>query len=322
LKRNCLIKSAFPQTKTTQRNFGTLNLDIKRRLSFGKVRGKFTGKELDPETGLYYFGARYLDPKTSRWLSGDPAVGEYVPSAPVNDEAKKRNGNLPGQGGVFNYVNLHVYHYAGNNPVKYRDPDGMYIEVTANEDGTYTVTGGTQNRDRNIYIMKDGERTGEILGQTFTKYSFFDEKGNVVAGAVINPNDSSGQDFIDDIKSNTPTLIQYIPNAVNREEYDFKSKGGNDPTNHYRGMPIKDAKGNTVYGTARDVGNYVAGYVAGRNGLNFILTRAGLDAYNTLKNGNGIWTPEPMVSRSAQDAGYYAGTRQLLGTLRPLTPIR
>jgi hypothetical protein len=27
-------------------------------------------------------------------------------------------------GGVFNYVNLHVYHYAGNNPVKYVDPDG------------------------------------------------------------------------------------------------------------------------------------------------------------------------------------------------------
>jgi hypothetical protein len=25
---------------------------------------------------------------------------------------------------VFNYVNLHVYHYAGNNPVKYVDPDG------------------------------------------------------------------------------------------------------------------------------------------------------------------------------------------------------
>jgi len=27
-------------------------------------------------------------------------------------------------GGVFNYANLHVYHYAGNNPVKYVDPDG------------------------------------------------------------------------------------------------------------------------------------------------------------------------------------------------------
>jgi RHS repeat-associated protein len=85
---------------------------------------RFTGKERDSETGLYYYGARYLDPKTGRWLSTDPAVGDYIPGAPIDDDAKKRNGNLPGMGGVFNYVNLHLYHYAGNNPVKYTDPDG------------------------------------------------------------------------------------------------------------------------------------------------------------------------------------------------------
>ncbi len=88
---------------------------------------RFTGKEYDDETGLYYYGARYLDPKYSRWLSSDPAMGEYIPQAPINDEAKKKNQNLLGQGGVFNTVNLHLYHYAGNNPVKYVDPDGRTI---------------------------------------------------------------------------------------------------------------------------------------------------------------------------------------------------
>ena len=77
------------------------------------------------ETGVNYYGARYLDPKYSRWLSGDPALGDYIPKAPIDDEAKKHNENLPGMGGVFNVVNLHLYHYAGNNPVKYTDPMGM-----------------------------------------------------------------------------------------------------------------------------------------------------------------------------------------------------
>jgi hypothetical protein len=63
------------------------------------------------------------------WLSADPAMGEYVPLAPINDDAKQHNKELPGMGGVYNYVNLHAYHYAGNNPVKLTDPDGkIFVE--------------------------------------------------------------------------------------------------------------------------------------------------------------------------------------------------
>ena len=124
---NRLTLSTSPQTQHTKNLYRIANLALRQRRLHGKPRLHNTGKESDSETGLYYFGARYLDPKTGRWLSGDPALGEYLPSAPVSEEARKRNGNLPGMGGVFNYVNLHVYHYAGNNPVKYVDPDGMFL---------------------------------------------------------------------------------------------------------------------------------------------------------------------------------------------------
>ena len=38
---------------------------------------KFNGKELDEETGLYYYGARYMNPVTSIWYGVDPLAEKY-----------------------------------------------------------------------------------------------------------------------------------------------------------------------------------------------------------------------------------------------------
>ena len=38
----------------------------------------FNAKEFDEETGLYYYGARYYDPRVSLWVSTDPAQEEQV----------------------------------------------------------------------------------------------------------------------------------------------------------------------------------------------------------------------------------------------------
>ena len=36
-------------------------------------------------------------------------LGEYIPQAPVNDEAKQNNQNLPGMGGIFNPTNTNLW---------------------------------------------------------------------------------------------------------------------------------------------------------------------------------------------------------------------
>jgi hypothetical protein len=101
-------------------------------------------------------------------------MGEYVPSAPSNDDARKRNGNLPGQGGVFNYVNPHVYQYAGNNPVKYVDPDGEWVNFAIGAGIGFVSSATTEVGGR----MVAGQSFGTAIKNTFT-----DGKSLAIIGA-------------------------------------------------------------------------------------------------------------------------------------------
>jgi RHS repeat-associated protein len=59
----------------------------------------FTGREWDPEAGLYYYRARYYDPKIGRFISEDP-IG-------------------------FAGGDVNMFAYVGNNPLGYGDPSGL-----------------------------------------------------------------------------------------------------------------------------------------------------------------------------------------------------
>ena len=254
-----------------------------------------TGKERDSETGFSYFGARYYDSDIlTGWLSVDPMADKYPSLSP--------------------------YNYCAWNPVKLVDPDGNHIEVVSNNDGTYTVKNGQVNKDKNIYIIdKEGKRTGKVLGEMLTNYSFFDDNENVVTGAIIDTKDNSGKEFLEKVSQSDINLFEYVFNEKeggrSDGKMDFKTNGITDNMTKkekelypYRGMPLGGCLGiekKNVYGSARDVGNYAAGYMAGSRGLSWMVTRIGFDGYNMLSNE--CFQVEKKVSTVPQKMGYDYG---------------
>lgn len=87
----------------------------------------FNAKELDNETGLYYYGARYLDPTGAMWLSVDPLFEKYAGMSP--------------------------YNYCAGNPVKLVDPDGRDVEALNQE--------SSQNMEYGMYVYKKPLRDKE-----------------------------------------------------------------------------------------------------------------------------------------------------------------
>lgn len=79
---------------------------------------RFVGKEKDEETGLNYFGARYLSAGTGRFLAPDPVRA-------VNAYSGKVNLSL-----LVEPQRLNTYAYSLNNPSRYVDPDGEFaVEI-------------------------------------------------------------------------------------------------------------------------------------------------------------------------------------------------
>ncbi len=161
---------------------------------------KFNAKEFDAETGNYYYGARYYDPKFSIWLSVDPLAEEYPSWTP--------------------------YHYAHNNPLRYIDPTGMSaddviikgkladkateqlnastsLEITRDKKtGKLSATGEAETKSDQLLLeaIKDEKRTVKIKaternkeGGSFIFGDVFNgsrqkKNGDVIAKQTLNPN--------------------------------------------------------------------------------------------------------------------------------------
>ena len=95
----------------------------------------FNAKELDEETGMYYYGARYYDPRLSLWMSVDP-ISNYDP----RNEENYLDGdhNL----GVYFHYNLNPYSYCYLNPIVFYDPNGLQSKFWTRFWGGVQMVGG------------------------------------------------------------------------------------------------------------------------------------------------------------------------------------
>ncbi|MDD2964220.1 MAG: RHS repeat-associated core domain-containing protein [Bacteroidales bacterium] len=106
--------------------------------------------QLDTETGLYYYGARYYDPRGSLWLSVDPMMEKYAGWSP--------------------------YNYTVGNPVVFVDPDGMDIDPATAENVKHLV-----NKDSKQYNAAFAEQYKKLEEDHNAVY-FFNPKNNRTTG--------------------------------------------------------------------------------------------------------------------------------------------
>ncbi|MBU4262773.1 MAG: hypothetical protein KKC76_13030 [Proteobacteria bacterium] len=85
------------------------------------VSQSFTGKELEPESGLIYFGARFYDPEVGRFLSADSFT--WGPDD-VRQSPYGQTGEILSDYGAHQPDYLNSYVYCLNNPVNLVDLNG------------------------------------------------------------------------------------------------------------------------------------------------------------------------------------------------------
>ena len=121
--------------------WGTHLAAVPGELPREKTHHRFTGKYLDDDTGLYYYGSRYYDPSLGRFISPDPL---YVADP-------ERCSTNP--------IACNLFAYANNNPLAFIDPTGLDGVVAGDEAYRRQVEESLQRIDPTARVDRE---TGEI----------------------------------------------------------------------------------------------------------------------------------------------------------------
>ena len=139
---------------------------------------------------MYYYGARYYNPRESVWLSADPLSG-YNP----NNETEHY---IDGQhnGGVYNSFNLNTNIYCYQSPVKLVDPNGKqassvygldsaellnssnFNTSTSKMTGVFYGSGRTLNYLGNNNVLTRGKLANTTKGTSIASHYFREKFGN------------------------------------------------------------------------------------------------------------------------------------------------
>jgi|GEM_PF-6752391 len=199
--------------------FGETRLDSKPS---GGMTHKYTGQELDYETGLYNYGARLYDPEIGRFISPDTIVPNYA-----------------------NPQSLNRYAYTLNNPVRFTDPTGHDID-----DSEFDWSPPSANWGNEISSGGSGLSTGS---------SGYDNAYGQIANSIFDSSFNSGIGFdhqaIDTLLSNNSVQTD----IARADVYAWPNSGGGFAYTAVDDMGSKQLTGTFNTGTTINVNQLPAG---------------------------------------------------------------